>query len=126
MVLQQMPTASQIQMQMGPVSLEHSFCPQVSKVGDSGSMEHVANSLPYVCLLNHTTLMWTSFPVSAVQLSSWDVLSLSSCARSISRIPSCLVASHFSEAHLPLTSEKGLWEAKCENVCLKCLFCPHI
>lgn len=108
-------------------SLPRAFCLQVSKDGSSGSVKRMDDSLPRVCLLNHIPLIWTSFPVSAVQLSSWDVLSLSFCARSISCIlfffSGCL-SFQWSTSSFNLWRSVGgkMWKCVFEVS----LFCPHV
>ena len=74
----------------------------------------------HVCLSNHITLIWTSFPVSAVQLSSWDVLSWSSYARSVSCIP--FFFSGEWEAFLWSTSSFNPWERSVGGKMWKCVF----
>lgn len=100
-------------------SFPWAFCPQISKDSNSGSMEGTDDGLPYICLLNHITLIWTSFPVSALQLSSWDVFSLSFCATSVS----CIL--FFFSGCLSFqwsTSSFKLWERSVGGKMWKCVF----
>lgn len=100
-------------------SFPRAFCTQVSKEGNSGSMERMDDSLPMS--VSWITSLWSG-PISLCLLySSLPGMSFH-CPSVLDLSPvffsSFLVTSHFSGAHLPLSSEKDLWEAKC----VKCLY----
>lgn len=104
-------------------SFPWAFCPQISKDSNSGSMEGMDDGLPYI--FSWITSLWSG-PVSLCLLYSFLPGMSFHCPFVLDPSPvffsSFLVASHFSGAHHPLNSEKDLWEAKCENVCLKYLY----